>query len=165
MSDTPTALGLASLGADVIGVAAAMSNEERRARLDGAFRRIAADQGEIIAILGEVDRCQSYRDDGATSTECWVVQRYGVSPATARGLVHVGRLAWDVPHLMGSLCAGDITFDKVRTLAEVATPETDAQWRDQAKVCSVAELNEVARTQAAIDGGARRQSCRQRVPA
>ena len=153
MSDTPAALGLASLGADVIGVAAAMSNEERRARLDGAFRRIAADQGEIIAILGEVDRCQSYRDDGATSTECWVVQRYGVSPATARGLVHVGRLAWDVPHLMGSLCAGDITFDKVRTLAEVATPETDAQWRDQAKVCSVAELNEVARTQAAIEEG------------
>src|SRR3984885_2955227 len=150
MSDACTVPDLGSLGADVIGAVATMSNEECRARLDGAFRRIAADQGEIIAILGGGDGCQSYRDDGATSTECWVVQRYGVSPATARRLVHVAKVAWDIPHTVGSLCAGDISLDKVRALADVATPETDAESRDQAMEHSVAELSEVVRTSAAL---------------
>jgi hypothetical protein len=155
MPDACTVPTLGSLGVDLIGAVATMSNEECRARLDGAFRRIAADQGEIIAILGEVDRCQSYRDDGATSTECWVVQRYGVSPATARRLVRVAKVAWDIPHMVGSLCAGDISLDKVRALADVATPETDAEWRDQAMEHSVAELREVVRTSAALSAGPR----------
>jgi hypothetical protein len=34
-------------------------------------------------------------------------------------------------------------------VADVATPETDREWRDQAEQCSVAELAEVARTRAA----------------
>jgi hypothetical protein len=149
MSDTSAVPVPGSLGTDVIGAVAALSDEECRARLDGAFRRIAADQGEIIAILGEVDRRQSYRDDGATSTDGWVVHRFGVSPATARGLLHVAKVSWDIPHTVGSLCAGEISLDKVRALADVATPETDAEWRDQAKESSVAELSEVARASAA----------------
>jgi hypothetical protein len=154
MSDTLTLRGLGSLGADVIGAVAAMSNEEHRARLDGAFRRIAADEGEIIAILGEVDRCQSFRDEGATSTESWVVHRYGVSPATARAYTRAAKKAWDIPHLVGSLCAGDLSLDKVRALADVATPETDRELRDQARECSVADLIEIARTNAAAAASA-----------
>jgi hypothetical protein len=154
MSDTLTLPGLGSLGADVIGRVAAMSSEEHRARLDGAFRRIAADAGEVITILGEVDRCQSYRDEGATSSGSWVVERYGVSPATARRLMHVARMAWDIPHLVGSLCAGDISFDKVRAVADVATPETDRELRDQARDCSVVDLVEIARTSAATSASA-----------
>ena len=115
-----------------------MSAEERRAYLDGAFVRMKAAQGEIVAALGEVDRCQDYRGDGATSVETWVVQRYGLSVASARGLVHPAKKAWDIPHLVGALSAGDLSLDKVRAVADVATPETDREWRDQAEQCSVA---------------------------
>ena len=90
-----------------------MSTEEHKSRLDAAFRRVRAAQGEIIAIVGEVDRCQSYRDEGATSIEAWLVQRFGVSPATARSLTRPAKKAWDMPHLVGSLCAGDLSLDKV----------------------------------------------------
>ena len=48
-----------------------------RSFLDGAFQRMKAAQGEIVAALGEVERGQDYRDEGATSVEAWVVQRYG----------------------------------------------------------------------------------------
>ena len=144
-----TLLSLSSLGPDVISAVAAMSTEEHKSRLDAAFRRIAAAQGEIIAIVGEVDRCQSYRDEGATSTEAWLVQRFGVSTATARSLTRPGKKAWDMPHLVGSLCAGDLSLDKVRAVVDVATPETDRELRDQAREYSVRELTEIARTTAA----------------
>ncbi len=147
MSDT--LLDHASVGPDLISSVAAMSAEERRAYLDGAFVRMKAAQGEIVAALGEVERCQDYRDEGATSVESWVVQRYGLSVASARGFVQVAKVAWDIPHLVGALSAGDISLDKVRAVAEVATPETDHEWRERAEQCSVADLAEVARTTAA----------------
>ena len=56
--------------------------------------------------------------------------------------------AWDLPHLVGSLCAGEVSLDKVRAVADVATPETDRELCREAKEHSVRELAEVARTSA-----------------
>ena len=50
---------------------------------------------------------------------------------------------------MGSLRAGEISFDKVRTVVDVATPKTDRALCAQAKELSVRDLAEVARTEAA----------------
>ena len=46
---------------------------------------------------------------------------------------------------MGSLWEGDISFDKVRAVVDVATRETDEELCDQAKERSVRELVEAAR--------------------
>ncbi len=100
-------------------------------------------------LTGEISRRQAFREDGATSAEAWAAKRFGVSTPTARALTHVGEKAWDLPHLVGSLCAGDMSFDKVRAVADVATPETDQELRDQAKGCTVRELADVARSKAA----------------
>jgi hypothetical protein len=70
--------------------------------------------------------------------------------------MHVARMAWDIPHLVGSLCAGDISFDKVRAVADVATPETDRELRDHARDCGVADLVEIARTCAATSASVAR---------
>ena len=128
-----------------------MSNEQRRARLDELFRVRAAAEAEITVHLGESDRNQAYRDEGATSTESWVVERFGVSTATARALTRVGEKAWDMPHLIGALCSGDVSLDKVRAVADVATPEMDEELKDQAQRCTVRELADVARTIAQIE--------------
>jgi hypothetical protein len=140
---------LSAVGPELISAVAAMSAEERRAYLDAAFDRKRAAEGEIVAALGEVDRSQDYREEGATSTESWVVERYGISQATARGLMRVSKVAWDLPHLVGSLSASEISLDKVRAVSDVATPETDRELRDQARQCGVRELTEIARTMAA----------------
>lgn len=136
---------MTALDPDPIGAAASLSPKARAERLGVLFSRDAATRGEISLLLGEVDRSQSYRDDGATSTETWVVQRYGVSSATARILTHVGGKGWGAPHLVGSMCAGDVSFDKVRAVIDVATPETDRELRDRAMECTVRELADVAR--------------------
>jgi hypothetical protein len=135
-------------GAEILSASAARSNEELRASLDEGFRQIATAIGRVVVDLGEVDRRQAFRDEGATSTEAWVVERFGIATATARSLKRLGEKAWGIPELIGSLCAGHLSFDKVRAIAEVATPETDHYLRDRAAEHSVRELAEVARTMA-----------------
>ncbi len=142
MPETPTGPGL-------ISAAGALSDEEIADVLDQAFRQKAAAEGTIAVHLGEVGRRQTYREDGSTSTEAWAAERFGVSTPTARALTHVGEKAWDLPHLVQSLCVGDVSFDKVRAVVDVATPETDQELRDQAKKCTVRELADVAGTKAA----------------
>src|ERR1700729_1318702 len=138
----------ASSGAELISAVAAMSTEERRVFLDAAFVRMKAAHGDIVAAVGEVDRAQEYRDEGATSTESWLVERYGVSTATARSLTQVGKKAWDLPHLVAGLGRGEISFDKVRLLADVATPETERGLCERAKEHSVRQLADIARSRA-----------------
>ncbi len=122
-----------------------MSDGVLMEQLDVLFRRKAAVEGDIVVLLGEVGRREAYRDEGATSAEPWVVERFGVSTPTARAYAGVAERAWDLPHLVASLQEGAITFDKLRAVADVATPETDRELRDQARSCSVRELVDVAK--------------------
>jgi len=131
---------------DLLSTAGGMSSAQIRDRLDELFREKAAVEGAIVVLLGEVDRRQAYRDEGATSAETWAVERFGVSTPTARALVRLSEKAWDLPHLVGGLCAGDVSFDKVRTVADAATPENDRQLRARADECSVRQLADVARS-------------------
>ena len=136
-------------GADLIATVAAQSNEELVEGLDGLFAHMAAAAGKIVVSLGEISRRQSYRDDGATSVETWAAERFGISITTARVLTHVGEKAWDLPHLVESLCTGEVSLDKVRAVADVATPENDRELAEQAKEHSVRELADIARISAA----------------
>jgi len=151
-----SAAELTAPAADPIAAAASLSRAARAERLGALFRLDAATRGEIAVLVGEADRSQDFRDQGATSTEAWLVACFGVSSATARTLTHVGEKAWDAPKLVGSMCAGDVSFDKVRALIDVANPETDQELCDQAKECTVRELADVARVSA--DRGARPDS-------
>jgi hypothetical protein len=123
-----------------------VSNEDRVSRLDELFRRKAQFEGEIVELVGELGRAEAFRGEGATSTASWLTERYGISIATARTLVHVGDKAWDLPHLVESLRAGDVSLDKVRAVVDVATPERDKELCDQARRHSVRELADMART-------------------
>ena len=74
-----------------------------------------------------------------------MAERYGVSASRARAYVHVGEKVFDTPHLLGALSGGDLSFDKVRVVADVATPESDRELCYQAKEHSVRELADIAR--------------------
>jgi Domain of unknown function (DUF222)/HNH endonuclease len=148
MPDTPVHHG--QLGAALISAVGAESNEELRSNLDEDFRIMETAKARISVRLAETERRQAFRDEGATSTERWTTERYGVSTATARALTSGGEKAWDLPHLIGAVSAGDISFDKMRAVADVATPETDEGLKEQAERCTVRELADVARTMAKV---------------
>jgi hypothetical protein len=138
----------ASAGAALISDVAAESTEELAAGMEQDRLVMRAAHARFLLRLGEFDRRQAFRNDGATSVESWSAERFGLSQATARADAHVAEKTKDLPHLVGSLREGDISFDKVRAVADVATPETDRELCEQAKELSVRELVEVARTTA-----------------
>jgi hypothetical protein len=108
---------------------------------------MASQAGLIVLQLGELDRRQGWRVDGATSLEAWMVERFGFSATTARAYAHVAGRLFDLPHLAAGLSSGELSFDKVRNVVDTATPETDRELREHASTRSVIELAQLARAQ------------------
>ncbi len=133
---------------------ATLSNDDLGARLDDLFRLRAVVDGRILELLGEVGRREAFRDEGATSTEAWTAERFAVSVPTARTYAHLAERCEDLPTLAAALRRGEITLDKLRVVADVATPETDSELSTHAVTSSVRQLTELARS----TGEARRAS-------
>jgi hypothetical protein len=133
----------APLGASALAALPSQALMEMAAE---ASRQVAALIGRFVEVVGELDRRQGWRDEGATSLEAWIVERCGVSVATARAWAHVAGLLFDLPHLAAGLCSGELSFDKVRVVVDGATPGTDGELREHATGCSVHQLAELARS-------------------
>ncbi len=127
-----------------VSAVATLSTEEIMCLAAESAHRMASLAGLIVLLAGELDRREGWRDEGATSLEAWLVERLGVSVATARAFAHVGKRLFDLPHLAAGLSSGELTFDKVRAVVDTATPETDREIRDRAQEHSVAELTRLA---------------------
>ncbi len=137
---TPSEAPLGSAGV------AKMSAEELEQALEHFYRVKATAEAGILEVLGEVQRRESFRRDGATSSEKWQVERFGQSVPSARAYDQVAKQAWDLPHLTGALGRGEISFDQMRVLAAVATPETDRELALRARNCTVHELTQLVRS-------------------
>jgi hypothetical protein len=114
-------------------------------------RQMGALVGRFVELVGELDRREGWRAEGATSLEAWVVERCGVSVPTARAWTHVAGRLFDLPQLAAALSTGEISFDKVRAVVDVATPDTDHDLRERAAECSVRQLAELARSTSGTD--------------
>jgi hypothetical protein len=121
-------------------------------------RRMASLAGLFALLAGELDRREGWRSEGATSLEAWMVERLGLSVSTARAFARVGERLLDLPHLASGLSTGALSFDKVRAVADTATPETDRELRDRAAECSVVELAQLARRQKATPSATTRDT-------
>ena len=116
----------------------------------GSARRMSCEAGFFTRYTGELGKREGWRTEGATSLEAWIVERCGVSPATARAFAHVAERLQDLPQLAAGLVAGELTFDKVRAVADVATPENESDLAAQAQECTVRQLHDVARTERGV---------------
>jgi hypothetical protein len=125
---------------------ARLSTEEIFELAAETSQRMAALAGLVVLLTGELDRREGWRADGATSVEDWLVERTGVSMPTARTYSHVGERLFDLPHLASGLSSGALSLDKVRAVADVATPETDREIADAAATLSVKDLAQLARS-------------------
>ncbi len=94
---------------------------------------ISSALGNLLTTLGELDRREAWRSEGATSSGAWLTQRLGVAEGTGRTWSHVAEKLWDLPHLAQGLRVGALSFDKVRAAVEIAKPETEASILRQAR--------------------------------
>lgn len=106
---------------------------------------IASSMGTLLGIVGELDRREGWRSEGATSMASWLAQRCGVTEGTGRSWAHVAQRLEDLPHLSQGLRVGALSYDKARAAVDLATPETDASILRQAEDCSVRQLQDLAR--------------------
>jgi hypothetical protein len=123
-----------------------MSTEAIMEHAAASSRRMASEAGLFVLLTGELDKREAWRAEGATSAATWIAERCGVSLATARAFAHVAKRLTTLPHLSAGLSSGALTFDKVRAVADVATPRNDHDLAAQARHSTVKELHEVARS-------------------
>jgi Domain of unknown function (DUF222) len=147
------------------GQLAASSGEELMELAAASARHMAAAAGRIALVLAELDRREGWRAEGATSLQAWVAERFGVSASTAKALARVAGRVEDLPHLAATLAAGEVSFDKVRAVADVATPESDRHLAAAASTRSLRELTELARVERppvprSAESDYERRSCR-----
>ncbi|HEY1828393.1 MAG TPA: DUF222 domain-containing protein [Acidimicrobiales bacterium] len=135
-----------------------MSTTDLMAAADETVRTFLAHHGRFLVIVGELDRRRAYEDEGAANLPTWIAERYGVAQASARSWAKVAAGLWDTPHLAAAMAEGELSFDKVRAVAPIATPDNDAELRHQARHCTVRQLRDLtarARTAPKPDEGAR----------
>jgi hypothetical protein len=131
---------------------ATMSTETLMGLAADSSARIAREKARYLRYTAEIGKREGWRTEGATSLEAWMVERCGDSQASARSYAHVGERLENLPELTAGLAAGELTFDKVRAVVDVATPANERELAELARECTVRQLQEVARTQ----GGAPR---------
>jgi hypothetical protein len=108
-------------------------------------RTVSAALGALLCVVGELDRREAWRIEGATSSGAWLTQRLGVAEGTGRSWSQVAERLWDLPHLAQGLRVGALSFDKVRVAIELAEPESDASVLRQAQECTVRQLTDLVR--------------------
>jgi Domain of unknown function (DUF222)/HNH endonuclease len=127
---------------------AGLDNEALLSDLAETARVHEALVGREAQLGGEIARREAFRADGATSLEAWLAGHLGRSAASARALAHVGERLFDLPKLQEALSCGRLSFDQVRALVDVATPESDAEWAETAEGLPARDLAEMARRKA-----------------
>ena len=81
--------------------------------------------------------------------------------STARGEVEIGRRLEALPEIAEKAEAGELSFDQLEQLVELATPETDAEWARRGAQAAPSELARLARQQRVVteeEAEARRQA-------
>jgi len=97
---------------------------------------------ELISIC---DERKTWVEDGCASMESWVAQRLGVAWRTGADLVRAARALEDRPTLAEAFASGALSWDKLRALVQISTPDDEAGWTTKALAMTVAELERAAR--------------------
>src|SRR5258705_6366073 len=98
--------------------------------LRGIARRRAALDVEEARWLREAERLQIWRPLGMVSAIDYLERVLGYTPHTANERLRVARALGELPAVAEAFERGELGFSAVRELTRVATPETDASWRD-----------------------------------
>jgi hypothetical protein len=123
---------------------------------------MAAASAELLDVIRAIDRKESWRDDGATSTVGWVVALLGVSYATAKEWVRVARALDQLPHVREAFSAGMLSWDQIRHATVFVTAADDEEAARELPGCTAAQLEERAKFHRRRTPADARESARQR---
>ena len=123
----------------------ACSSEDLTRSADQLAAALAATHAALLDILSVVDERELWRSDGCCSFEDWVCYRFGVSRKTAHEWVDGARTLGELPHLADAFADGELSWDKVKAVSALASPETDGSLTAEARTTDVVYLERAAR--------------------
>jgi hypothetical protein len=115
--------------------------------VDRALRTIghrrATLDAEEARWLREAEALQIWRPLGMVSAIDYMERVLGYGPRAAQERLRVARALGALPELTAALSRGELSFSAVRELTRVATPSTEAAWRDAAAGKNLRQLEEL----------------------
>ncbi len=121
------------------------STDWLRTRLDGTVAEQRALKVEELAVRRILDE----RSQVDVNEEV-LRGAHNESPRTMRQTMEVARQLESLPAIAAAAHAGDISWDQLKPLVAIATPETDAGWAERAPRYSPGDLERLARKQRGV---------------
>ncbi len=107
-----------------------------------AGRRAALDADEA-RWLREAEAIQIWRPLGMVSALDYMERVLGYGPRAAQDRLRVARALGTLPQLTAALAHGELPFSAIRELTRVATPATEAAWRQAATGKNLRQIEEL----------------------
>ncbi|WP_083419547.1 DUF222 domain-containing protein [Pseudofrankia sp. BMG5.36] len=125
--------------------------------------RLAAATCDWLVLLAIFDRRDGWRGQGFASCAHWAAWRCGLAVRTAREHLAVGHALASLPAVRTAFEAGRLSYSKVRAVARVAEPASEASWLKHALCCTAAQLERLAATYERLAGDHAGQRAGRRV--
>jgi hypothetical protein len=94
----------------------------------------------LVRLAAAYDTSEGWAAWGARSAAHWLSWNAGFSVSTGAALVRVGHALDALPAIAAAFAEGTLSFDKVRMIAGVATPDDEDVWLELAVEASGAQL-------------------------
>jgi hypothetical protein len=98
-----------------------------------------------LQVIAAHDESGDWRQDGAASMVAWLAFELGLHHRTAAELLATAHRLEEQPALAAAFAEGRLSWDQLRPVLKVATPETDEAWTETATCESAAALQRLAR--------------------
>jgi 5-methylcytosine-specific restriction endonuclease McrA len=131
---------------------------EVHTRLRAALEELQAAQRNAVLWFAEVLSRGLYRELGYSSIHAYAAEALGFSRARTAQYLRLSRSLEVLPALKRVVASGELPWTKARVVAQVATPDTQGFWIDQARCTGRRDLERQAavarqRTRAGSRGG------------
>lgn len=114
--------------------------DELTAQLCELAGHIHAATAELVRLLGRLDAIGGWQGAGIRSLGHWASIYLGIDLRTAAHQAKAGRQLETLPAIAAAAGAGELGWSKLRLVAQVAEPESEAKWLDLAREMSVGQL-------------------------
>jgi hypothetical protein len=104
-----------------------------------------AAMAELSRLAAEFHDLEGWCVDGVRSFSEWLTFNTGFAPRTGDELLRVGQALQALPQIRAAFAAGRLSFDSVRELVSVATPDVEHLWLTVAEAASGAQLSRICR--------------------
>jgi hypothetical protein len=122
--------------------------ERHQAKVQGVDRAMVQFNVSHLALIDrliEANENMLWSDDGSPSLAEWLIARYRMTSFTGRAIAKIAQALPELPNIRRAFEDGRLSWDQLRAVVTIATPETDAELAESAPEMKPSEIRATAR--------------------